>query len=242
MASTFKLKHQWTSNLGLGRRLQTLIAADNETVREAASASASANRTGERTKPAKTEASASFMIEEEPAMQVGKLLKAELDGLDATKFMTTDMDKLVADCVVFMVALVKLTLRPSKKMLEAAAKAAFSKPTEQDCEKFASAICRGIQYCRKKVSSMTSGKKLDPDVNTLCRTLVKGHLVMCELVRAELASQATSKGEAVEAQVDLIDPESEDLSLQFRGYGYTKEKNEQPCSGSHIILGRRRSP
>ena len=105
--------------------------------------------------------------------EIRKLLKAELDGLDATKFMTTNMDKLVADYVVFMVALIKLTLRPSKKMLEAAAKAAFSKSTEQECERFASAICRGIQYCRKKVASMTSGKKLDPGVKTVCRTLVK---------------------------------------------------------------------
>ena len=103
--------------------------------------------------------------------EIRKLLKAELDGLDATKFMTTNMDKLVADYVVFMVALIKLTLRPSKKMLEAAAKAAFSKSTEQECERFASAICRGIQYCRKKVASMTSGKKLDPGVKTVCRTL-----------------------------------------------------------------------
>ena len=77
---------------------------------------------------------------------------------------------------------------------------------------------------------MTSGKKLDPGVKTVCRTLVKaaaasspsptkkkrkigaileGLLVMGELVRADLASnQATSKAEAVEAQVDLIDPES----------------------------------
>lgn len=107
------------------------------------------------------------------ADEIRKLLKAELDGLDATKFMTTNMDKLVADYVVFMVALIKLTLRPSKKMLEAAAKAAFSKSTEQECERFASAICRGIQYCRKKVASMTSGKKLDPGVKTVCRTLVK---------------------------------------------------------------------
>ena len=59
--------------------------------------------------------------------EIRKLLKAELDGLGATKFMTTNMDKLVADYVVFMAALIKLTLRPSKKMLEAAAKAAFSK-------------------------------------------------------------------------------------------------------------------
>ena len=84
------------------------------------------------------------------ADEIRKLLKAELDGLDATKFMTTNMDKLVADYVVFMVALIKLTLRPSKKMLEAAAKAAFSKSTEQSA--------RGLPVLYAEASS-TAGRR-----------------------------------------------------------------------------------
>ena len=88
--------------------------------------------------------------------------------------MQTDMDVLVASYLAFILALLKITLRPTAAILEAAASRVFgSKCTSGECKRFATSIAQPVRHGRDKVTSMSNDKRLAGAVRTLRFFLVK---------------------------------------------------------------------
>ena len=101
---------------------------------------------------------------------VRKCIRSELSSIDVSK-LETDNEAVAGNHMSFLLALMKLTLRPGGPMLSAAAQKAFPQSSTADCRVFGQTICNFMQNCRNKAKSMSSGVKLTPNLKTLCLAL-----------------------------------------------------------------------
>ena len=101
---------------------------------------------------------------------VRKCIRSELSSIDVSK-LETDNEAVAGNHMSFLLALMKLTLRPGGPMLSAAAQKAFPQSSTADCRVFGQTICNLMQDCRNKAKSMSSGVKLTPNLKTLCLAL-----------------------------------------------------------------------
>lgn len=101
---------------------------------------------------------------------VKKLLRANVSKLTEADYMTTEVEDVVRNYSGFILDLLKATPRVNKNLLKAACGNVFS--TSKDVsECFAGAIVRAITFCKDKVRSSTSGKKLHPAVFSIVKFL-----------------------------------------------------------------------
>ena len=99
------------------------------------------------------------------ARAIGKICRAELvKGLETDKFMQVDMDKLCSHYADFLCAVLEATPRPTAKLLQDAAKEAFSSATKSEAQKFGQQLASAVQYCRGKIKGTRNGKRLSPGV------------------------------------------------------------------------------
>ena len=86
---------------------------------------------------------------------VRKCIRSELSSIDVSK-LETDNEAVAGNHMSFLLALMKLTLRPGGPMLSAAAQKAFPQSSTADCRVFGQTICNLTQDCRNKAKSMSS--------------------------------------------------------------------------------------
>jgi len=94
---------------------------------------------------------------------LNKLLRANVSKLAEADYMTTDVEDIVKNYSGFILDLLKATPRANKVLLCKACTIVFSS-SKQVSECFVAAIGRAISFCRDRVKSSTSGKKLHPSV------------------------------------------------------------------------------
>ena len=101
---------------------------------------------------------------------VCKCIRSELSSIDVSK-LETDNEAVAGNHMSFLLALMKLTLRPGGPMLSVVVQKAFPQSSTADCRVFGRTICNLMQDCRNKAKSMSSRVKLTPNLKTLCLAL-----------------------------------------------------------------------
>ena len=76
--------------------------------------------------------------------QLYKVVKSELNSLDSQEFLRCNVEQVVANYKDLLLAILPLTLRPPKIMLEQAAAKLFPKTDDITCHRWAGAICEAI--------------------------------------------------------------------------------------------------
>ena len=104
---------------------------------------------------------------------VCKLLRAELpQGLLPEHYLQVDPVKVCDHYFGFIVALLKITPRPTINILQSAAMETFKMDVESSLA-WASRITRSVSFCRQKVKCMKSGVKLSVGVKGIAKQLQK---------------------------------------------------------------------
>ena len=105
------------------------------------------------------------------ASDIGRLLRAE-GCLSESKYLHSDIEKVVENYADFMVAVLKFTQRPIESLLVRAAEEAFDKLEPGEAKTFASRMTAAFSYCRDKSRKMTTGKKLNAAVLKVCTAML----------------------------------------------------------------------
>lgn len=105
------------------------------------------------------------------AVAVAKTMRAELQGLDSSKYMAESFEDVVKHYEEFLCALLRQTLRPNASLLKEAALAAFKGVEVSAATAFGDRLSRAAQYCRLKKKQMTSGMKLSDPVKRIASML-----------------------------------------------------------------------
>lgn len=105
------------------------------------------------------------------ANDIGRLLKAE-GCLSESKYLHSDIEKVVENFADFMVAVLKFTPRPIESLFVRAAEDAFDKLEPGEAKAFASRMTAAFSYCRDKSRKMTTGKKLNAAVLKVCTAML----------------------------------------------------------------------
>ena len=102
---------------------------------------------------------------EASAKEVAKTLRGCMpSGLSRSKLTEVDIEQFIDHHKEVLVDLLKVTMRPTKKVLQKAAAMAWDVCSAAEAEMFASRLVAAFSYCRAKDAQSTSCKKLSPSV------------------------------------------------------------------------------
>lgn len=108
------------------------------------------------------------------AGDVAKLIRGELvKGLEQDKYMLIDVDAVCDHYTAFLCSVLRITPRPTAKLIEEAAQIAFKCPLPE-AQAFGARMNQCVVYCRNKAKSMSSGSKLSSGVRAIVKQLQTG--------------------------------------------------------------------
>jgi len=157
--------------------------------------------------------------------QLYKVVKSELNSLDPQEFLRCNVEQVVANYKDLLLAILPLTLRPPKIMLEQAAAKLFPKTDDITCHRWAGAICEAIQFVRVKSQKLTSGKKQTPAVMEVAKVYLQqsrrsgytlknaGHFAQGSSKKRKLQREHSSPKKKLERQVSIASSDSAALPV-----------------------------
>ena len=120
-----------------------------------------------------------------------KILRAELMGLDAGKYLSPKDDDVCQEYAGLIVSLLKATPRLNTGLLKIACVQAFQ-VSESEAHMFSSKIIQCVSYCRNKAKSFTTGSKTAHGVKLIVKTL-NSFKTPCVELTASLKKRALSR-------------------------------------------------
>lgn len=102
---------------------------------------------------------------------VVRVLRSELHGLEASKFMVQDDEVFIASYKDFLCQLLQKTQRPNASVVTQACMIAFKGTESGAATVFANRVAKAVQYCRTKGKSITSGTRTSEAVKAVCKHL-----------------------------------------------------------------------
>ena len=109
------------------------------------------------------------------ARNVSKALRAEVSTLVAADFLHTNMDMVAKSYSQAMLAVLKLTSRPTKKVLQKASALAFPGDTGEETVAFGKDMYKAFAHCQAKAKSSISEKKLPREVWRVAQAVQRGN-------------------------------------------------------------------
>eukprot|EP00434_Breviolum_minutum_P013118 symbB.v1.2.011562.t1/scaffold715.1/size233058/8 len=150
----------------------------------------------------------------------------QAESMDAPeRLYKIDDYKVVANYKDLLLAILPLTLRPPKIMLDQAAAKLFPKTDDTTCHRWAGAICEAIQFVRVKSQKLTSGKKQTPAVMEVAKVYLQqsrrsgytlknaGHFAQGSSKKRKLQREHSSPKKKLERQVSIASSDSAALPV-----------------------------